>query len=78
VKLVASLLKNQPATTPPIRKSWSAGQVSQSSKLLSGVDVCLRPLGWIDGLAHPSLSQGFLIRQQNSPQSTQDTGATGM
>jgi hypothetical protein len=30
------LLKNQPATTPPIRSSWSAGQVSQSSMSLSG------------------------------------------
>ena len=31
MKLVASLLKNQPATAPPIRRSWSAGQLSQSS-----------------------------------------------
>src|SRR5215475_517043 len=36
VKLVAPLLKNQPATMPPIHRSWSAGQVSQSSILLSG------------------------------------------
>jgi hypothetical protein len=35
-ELVASLLKNQPATMPPIPSSWSAGQVSQSSMLLSG------------------------------------------
>ena len=26
---------------PPIRRSWSAGQVSQSSRLLSGATVCL-------------------------------------
>ena len=40
VKLVASLLKNQPATMPPALRSRSAGRVSQSSTFLSG-DYCL-------------------------------------